>query len=209
MNNKQLYEIRLEDYSFPRHMSAVKSYYGTMDNITALAEHLNADDDTRVRYNETIEAVKNYDGTNVPVHNVAGHEVPILIPVREISRFETQLTDQSWFYLAHGNEVYPCRADTVDVCQILIRTSSDYVRCLRAEVSNLLICYHILGWIQHNDLTKGFPGIITPDGDRHIMNLFAPIKHYTLDQQAQATADMAAINKNDLSVFSADMIGVG
>ena len=209
MNEKQFYEIRLEDYSFPRYSSAIKSYYGTREDINRLIAYLKDDDNLRVRYGETIQAVESYDGTNVPVHNVAGHEVPILIPVREVSRFETQLTDQSWFYLAHGNEVYPCRADTVDVCQILIRTCSDYVRCLRAEVSNLLICYHILGWIHHNDLTKGFPGIITPDGDRHIMNLLAPVKHYTLDQQAQATADMAAINKNDLSVFSADMIGAG
>lgn len=209
MEKKQLYEIRLEDYSLPRYMGAVKSYYGTMDDITALAEHLIADDDTRVRYNETIEAVKNYDGTNVPVHNVAGHIVPALTPVQEISRFETRWTDQHWFYLSHGDAVYPCHADTVDVCQILVRTSSDYVRCLRVQVFDLRVCYHILGWIHPNDLIKGFPGIITPDGNRHIMNLFAPIKHYTLDQQAQATADMAAISKNDLSVFSADMIGVG
>lgn len=209
MNKKHLYEIRLEDYSFPRHSSAIKSYYGTWDDIGNLINHLNGDTNTRVRYRETIEGVQNYDEAQVPVHNVAGHILPVLTPVQEVSRFETQLTDQHWFYRAHGDEVYPCKADTLDICQILVHTGSDYVRCLRVQTYNLRICYHGLGWIHPNDMVKGFPGIITPEDNRHTMNLFAPLQHYTLDKLTQATADLTGISMTDLTVFSADMVGLG
>lgn len=209
MKAKQLYEIRLEDYTFPRYASAIKSYYGTREDIDRLINHLNNNPNTCVRYRETIEAVESYDGTNVPVHNVAGQILPILTPVQEVSRFETQLTDQHWFYLAHGDKVYPCKADTLDICQILVHTDSDYVRCLRAQASNLRICYQGLGWIHPNALIKGFPGIITLRDKQHTMNLFAPLQHYTPDQLTQATADLTGNSMMDLAMFSAEMVGLG
>ena len=55
MNEKQFYEIRLEDYSFPRYSSAIKSYYGTREDIDRLIAYLKDDDNLRVRYSETIE----------------------------------------------------------------------------------------------------------------------------------------------------------
>ena len=59
------------------------------------------------------------------------------------------------------------------------------------------------------DMVKGFPGIITPEDNRHTMNLFAPLQHYTLDKLTQATADLTGISMTDLTVFSADMVGLG
>ena len=102
MNNKQYYEINLEDYSFPRYASAVKSYFGTMDDIINLMVRLADNDWTRIRYQETIDAAEYYDLDPEITPPVAGQVMPILTPVQEICRFETQLTDQDWYYTASG-----------------------------------------------------------------------------------------------------------
>ena len=207
MNDKQIYEISLEDYSFPRYMSITKSYFGTKNDITDLIDHLRSDGSIRTRYNETIDAFLNYEEDKIPVHSVAGRVFPILTPVQEISRFETKLEDHEWLYTTRNSEVYPFQADTVDICQILVRRKTDYVRCLRVQVSNLSICRHGMSWVCPGDGIYGFPGIITQDGERHSMRLFAPQQHYRLDSLARATADLADIKKLKLSIFSEDMLG--
>ena len=207
MNDRQFYEICLEDYSAPRCMSIIKSYYGTMDDISELINYLRSDGSICMRYRETIEAVQNYDEAKIPVHSVAGRVFPILTPVQEVSRFETQLEDHQWNYTTQNSEVYPFHADKIDICQILLRTNTNYVRCLRAQASNLSICRQGMSWICPGDGIYGFPGIITQDGGRHMMQLFAAQQHYRLELLTKATADLADINKIDLSVFSADMLG--
>ena len=171
MNNKQFYEINLEDYSFPRHASAVKSYYGTMDDIINLMVHLADNDWTRTRYQEAIDAAEFYDLDNEIIHTVAGQVLPILTPVEEVARFETQLTNRSWYYTAYNGATYPCWAEHLDVCQTLIRTGDGYLRCLRASVSGLNICHHGTGWTTPGSAIKGFPGAVTWDGEHHTMNL--------------------------------------
>lgn len=52
----QIFELKLEDYTKPRHMSATKSYYGTKAEIDALMERLYEDPACRARYQETMEA---------------------------------------------------------------------------------------------------------------------------------------------------------
>ena len=55
---KQLYRIYLEDYSYPRSISMVKPYYGTMDEIINLMAYLSESMGTSMRYQETIGAVE-------------------------------------------------------------------------------------------------------------------------------------------------------
>lgn len=208
MNEKQFYEIRLEDYSFPRYSSAIKSYYGTREDIDRLIAHLKDDDNLRVRYSETIEAVESYDGTNVPVHSVAGQIFPILTPVEEVCRFETQLADQNWTYVNQQDEVYPCKASTVEVCQNLIRTENGYERCLKVKTFGICISYQGYGWVCPNGVIKGFPGTVTfHDNFRHSMNLFVSQAHYSVDEFAQAMADMVNTDRIDLTAIAADIVG--
>lgn len=209
MNNKQLYEIRLEDYSFPRYASKVKSYFGARDDIDKLIAYLKDDDNLRVRYSETIEAAETYDGTNVPIHNVAGQMFPILISVQEVCRFETQLADQSWTHMTHDGQSYPCKAATVDICQNLIRTETGYERCFKARVSGLCVCFQGPGWARINNSIWGFPGVITWDDGDHTLNLFVSQAHYDFSELDAATADVGNVQKIDLSVISADILGEG
>ena len=209
MNNKQLYEIRLEDYSAPRYASAVKSYYGTKNDINNLICHLRNDDSIRARYSETIVAFETYDGTNLPVHNVAGQIVPILTSVQELSRLETRLTAPVWNFTECTGGIYPCRAEAVTVCQNLIRTDNGYERCLKAQVLNLEICFQRFGWCQPHDVIWGFPGIVTWDNDYHSLNLYVSQQHYGFDELEQATADVGDIHCINLGVLIADLLGEG
>lgn len=187
MNDKQLYEICLEDYRYPRYASAIKSYYGTMDDMVNLMVRLADNDWTRTRYRETIDAAEYYDLDNEITHTVAGQTLPILTPVQEVCRFGTKINDQLWNYTVFSGAVFPCYAIEADVCQILIRTETGYERCLRAEISGLSICAHGTGWTNPNSLIKGFPGMVTWDGERHVLNLFVSQAHYELDEFATAS----------------------
>lgn len=209
MNNKQYYEINLEDYSFPRHASAVKSYYGTMDDIIDLMVHLADNDWTRTRYQETIDAAEYYDLDPEITHTVAGQVLPILTPVQEICRFETQLTDQRWNYMTFSGAVYPCYAANVDACQTLIRTESGYERCLKAVISGLSICHHGTGWTTPSNVIKGFPGVVIWDGEHHCLNLFVSQAHYEFDELDMATTDVVDVSTIDLSAIMADILAEG
>ena len=180
-----------------------------MDDIINLMVHLSGNDWTRTRYQETIDAAEYYDLDPEITHTVAGQVLPILTPVEEVARFETQLTNRSWYYTAYNGVVYPCWAEHLDVCQTLIRTSDGYTRCLRASVSGLNICHHAIGWANPNDVIKGFPGAVTWDGTNRTMNLSVPLAHYEFDDQNQAFADVVDVASIDLSAIVADILAEG
>ena len=210
MNKEKMYEIVLEDYSFPRHASALKSYYGTIEDMINLMVRLADNDWTRTRYQETIDAAEYYDLDDQITHTVAGQVLPVLTPVQEVCRFETHLSNQRWDYVAFSGAVYPCWAFEVDVCQSLIRTESGYERCLKATISGLSICHHGTGWTTPGSQIKGFPGIVTCDGDEHhTMNLFVSQYHYEFDELAMATADVVDVSRINLTAIMADILAEG
>ena len=209
MENKQLYEIRLEDYSLPRYASASKAYYGTWRDILAFTDRLRKSEDTSVRYCEIIDAVASYDKDNIPNHTVAGNTYPILVPVKEVCRFETRLTNPVWDFKAHYGSIYPCQAKAASVCQSLIRTNDGYERCLKARILGLQICFQRLGWSIPEDIAFGFPGIVSWENKIHSLNLFVSQQHYDWDELALATADVADISRIDLGVMVADILGEG
>ena len=209
MMNQEMYEIKLEDYRYPRYTSAIRAYYGTMEDIINLMAYLSDNDCTRTRYRETIEAAEYYDQDPEIKHNVAGQLFPVLTQVVEVARFEIQFSTKNWSYTAHNGAVYPCCAENVYACQSLIRTEEGYQRCLRASASGLSICRASLGWICPNDAIMGFPGMVTWDGKHHTMNMSVPVAHYSFEQQDRAFADVTDINSIDLSVIVGDILAEG
>ena len=209
MNSEKMYELVLEDYSFPRYASAVKPYYGTMDDIINLMVRLADNDWTRTRYQETIDAAEYYVLDDEITHTVAGQVLPVLTPVQEVYRFETQLHNLRWNYTAFGGAVYPCWATEIDVCQSLICTERGYERCIRASISGLNICYHSTGWTTPGGVIKGFPGIVTWDEQCHKLNLFVSQAHYEFNELATATADVVDVNTINLAAIMADILAEG
>lgn len=208
LEKKQIYEICLENYYYPRYASVAKSYYGTREEIDRLMAHLAKDPWTAMRYRQTIEAVENYDQDDQATHWVAGQEYPILIPAQEICRFETTLSDHKWNYKSYNGSVVACCAEQIHVCQLLIQDDLGYERCLSASTENLGICPHYPGWCHVNGIIRGFPGIVTWDGEHsHRMTLSTTQVHYAPDQLEQARADLVDPDCIDLSLLMADIFG--
>ena len=206
---KELFEIQLEDYCFPRHVSEVRSYYGTMNDIINLAGYLSDNKGTRTRYQETIDAIENYELDHEIMHTVAGQVFPILTPVEEVARFETQITNKLWNFTAYDGIIYPCCADCVDICQILIRTENDYRRCLKASITGLKICHAAIGWYEPVDAIHGFPGMVNWDGEYHTMSMFVPQTQYKFEDQEKAFSDLVDVGAIDLSITVRDILATG
>ena len=210
LNREEIYEICLEDYTKPRYTSAIQTYYGTEDEIRDLMERLrNSTNGAAVRYSETIEAVEYYDLDNELTHTVAGQTLPILKPVEEVCRIETQINNQYWNYQTYEGAIIRCYASRVDVSQCLIATDSGYERCVKASFTGLGVHHHGIGWVNPCNHFKGFPGMVIFDGERATATLFASQMHYDPEELDAAMADTMDVTKIRPSVAVADILGEG
>ena len=212
MDNKQFYKTYLEDYSFPRYASVVKPYYGTEEDIYNFITKLADDEWTNKRYREIIEAVYAYDTDGDPFETVAtivGQVNPVMTPMEKIGHFETNLANHSWVYTNYYGKVFPCRANSIDVCQILLRTNKGYERCMKVKINGFSVCYHSAGWIALYRNTNSFPGIVTYDGKSHTMNLMIAVDNYSFNELAVAASDLVDVNCIDMGAITADILGEG
>lgn len=208
-DNKNIYQIKLEDYCRPRYSSAIKGYYGTMEELIEFVLRLEDNEHASSRYHETIDAMEFYDLDNEVTHTMAGQTLPVLTPAQEVCRFETTLDNQYFNYQTASGAMYPCYISGADVCQTLICTAGGYERCIKASISNLRICNHGVGWMCANNLIKGFPGVITWDGEHHILTLAVSQEHYEFDELDIAMEDVVDRSKIDLSFVIADVVAEG
>lgn len=210
LNREEIFEICLEDYTQPRYKSAIRTYYGTEDEIHDLMDRLtNSATGAAVRYNETIEAVEYYDLDNELTHTVAGQTLPVLKPVEELCRYEGQLSEKYWNYTTYDGVTIPCYASKLDICQCLIATDSGYERCVKADVTGFYIYHHGLGWVSPFQKIKGFPGMVLIDGEKATVTLYASQRHYEPDELEEAKADTVNMDQIRLSVIVADILGEG
>lgn len=210
MENTQFYKTYLEDYSFPRYASVVKPYYGTEEDIYNVISTLADDEWTSKRYREIIEAVYTYDTDDKrfeTVATIAGQVHPVMTPVEKIGHFETTLTNHSWIYTDYYGKVFPCQADSIEVYHVLLRTDKGYDRCMKATITGFSVCYHSAGWIQLCRNTKSFPGIVTYDEKRHIMNLMVCVDSYGFDELAVAASDLVDTACINMAALTADLLG--
>lgn len=208
-NVKDIFEIKLEEYCRPRYESAVCSYYGTREEIEGLMQRLGSMDGTKTRYRETIQAVEYYDLDEDLTHTVAGQAFPILTSVQEICRYHTTLENQRWEFTAHDGEKFQCYASRIDVCQILLANDEQYDRCIRASFTGLLIYRRGVGWLNPGGVMAGFPGMVTWDGEKHTVSLFASQMTYDPSDLYDALNDTVNVNMISLATAVADIIGEG
>ncbi len=209
-NREEIFEICLEDYTQPRYKSAIRSYYGTEDEIRDLMDRLkNNTEGAAARYSSTIDAMEFYDIDDEPVHTVAGQVLPLLKPVEEFCRYETQLNDMHWNYNTSDGAFLHCYATEINICQSLIATDSGFERCVKASFAGLRVYHRGVGWVNPCDHFKGFPGMVVYDGKYATATLFASQAHYERHELEAAMADVADVTKVRPSVAAADILGEG
>ena len=209
ITNERLFELKLEDYSRPRYLPAIKSYYGTMEEIIQLMIRMDNNPKVAMRYKETLEAAEYYDLDNEVTHTVAGQTVPVFTSVLEYSLLETSLRDKRWVYQTEDGNLYPCYAPRVDVRQSLIQTEKGYEYCVRANITELQVCYPVVGWSLVDLNIKGFPGMITLCDRTHQMTLATTQKHYDFKQLEAAMKDATNPDTIDFSLLVADSLAEG
>ena len=141
----QIFELKLEDYSRPRYMSALKSYYGTMDNLIEFMVRLEDNPNTCTRYKDTLHAAEFFDLDNEVDHTIAGQTLPVFVPVKELSAIETVLHDPSWVYTTYSGAQYPCKP-SVSACSNLLISIVLYQEWIGMVISIATFSTH--GWKQ-------------------------------------------------------------
>ena len=211
MLDLQYYEIQLEDYSLPRYASCTKPYYGTIEDMFRLADHLSEIPGAKNRYKETVDAIRAYSQDNNNAHSMANKVLPIFTPAEFICNFDFLLTDHSWTLNNQNGSVYPCYASKVYVSQTLLRMETRFVRCAKVMIEGFKYRQQQHGWTLPNNRIHGFPGIITylEDYRAHVTSLFIAQKHYGLSEEAVAKADTVNTDCFDLSKVISDIIGEG
>ena len=205
----QIFQLKLEDYSRPRYMSALKSYYGTMDDLIAFMIRLEDNPNTCTRYKDTLHAAEFFDLDNEVDHTIAGQTLPVFVPVKELSAIETVLHDPSWVYTTYSGAQYPCKASQIELRQTLIQTDTCFERSVQAGITGLQVCYPCIGWVCPNGNVKGFPGMITYDGNTYSMALAAAQAHYDFEEYDWAMRDAMNVSTVDLGFLVADILAEG
>ena len=209
IDKDQIYELKLEDYSYPRYMPALKSYYGSMSDIIALVVRLEDDQATATRYKGTLEAAEYCDLGEELYHNMAGQMVPFCVPVEELSRLDTTVHNKEWVYTTFSGAQYPCKASEIELRQSLLRTNDGFVVSIRANIIGLQVCYPAFGWIYPKSKIDGFPGTVTYGEDTHRMELSATMAEYSFDELEFAKADALNPDLINWPCLVADIIAEG
>lgn len=208
LNDNQIYQIYLEDYSKPRYISEGRPYFGTMDDIIDLMVFLEEEESTRIRYAELADAISCYDGNEEITHVVNGRKYPLLTEVNVLARHEIHLGEQHCLYTGYSGASYPIYADSVEVCQILVQDEMGYlVRCIKVSFTGLQICAHGIGWYIPGGYSKGFPGMITRKEGHHIMNMYVTAQYYAPWETETALKDLTNAEKIDLTAACKDILG--
>ena len=187
---KQFFGIQLEDYSLPEGVPMPKTYFGTLDQIGVVIDHLAADPVTAAKYASTIIAFRDYKNGHLGVtHTIAGQTMRLLTPVGFVH--ETMILEQNaeWYF---NNGVYSHRvhADFMDLHQVLLIDGDMFLRCVRPCYEGLRYEDPCEGWTAMPACHYGFPYIYAAEPGWHYMRL------YTLEQ-VETTAQPCLVRMHD------------
>ena len=113
--DEQYYCLTLDDYSAPSFTSFGKAYYGTLPQIKAFIEGLEADEKQRESKAALIAAFREYEAGNHEVtHPVAYQKIPLLEPVKLCGTVTQRLDNYQWEHLNTWRWPYKMRCDVVE-----------------------------------------------------------------------------------------------
>lgn len=161
MNHDPYYIIKLDQLLRPDERIVVRTYCGTLDEISELISRLDADEWTRSYYDTTIAAWEAWQqGDRMALHHVGNSVVPLLTPAAEVCRSAYLLDEAEWNYIDKYDCTLRASADTVDVQQILLYSEYRYLRFARYHFTGLSRVHSDKGWVRHNIDDCRIPGMV-------------------------------------------------
>lgn len=167
--SKQLYRLRLDDYSAAAFTTFDKYYFGTLDMISEFINTLKADEDTSKKFHDLIAIHEEFVCGNKNVtHNVAYQESPYLVRTKVLGRDTSHLQKHSWEHLNTWRWIYDMHCDDATSEHIWISCRGEYFRCIKTTFANLQYQNTIGNFVPISSLW-GHPGILKNE-DIHLGN---------------------------------------
>lgn len=209
--DEQYYCLRLWDYSVPAYVSRSKVYYGTLEDMKAFIEALDADEETREDFRETIAAFRAFEAGNHTVpHNVAYQVFPLLEPVGNLDDAMMKLGPRRWTHINTWGCDYEMRCDSVVLEHLWIDGPEGCCRVMKARFRNLQRQGSDGSW---QPLTCGFwghPKMLYMEDGALCNRLFVPDK--TFENTKAAGKDWAFFDTKpdlDFTQFCNEVFGNG
>ena len=209
--DEQYYCLTLDDYSAPSFTSFGKAYYGTLPQIKAFIDGLEADEKQRESKAALIAAFREYEAGNHEVtHPVAYQKIPLLEPVKLCGTLTQRLDNYQWEHLNTWRWPYKMRCDAVESQHFWFVADGYYVRCVTALFDNL--CYQGFRdeWSPLDGAFWGFPHIIEVSGTLASNTLLVEEKRFTRRKDLMADKDEFTTKRDvDFTQFCNDIFGDG
>ena len=144
--------LNLDDPAVPGYCSFSKTYLGTQEDLTIVANRL----EKEKLYPETVRAIRRYfNGNTASEHNIAYKKQKVLIPTTPISEYKSQVKNRKWTHYNVWGFPYEMKLDSAIISQIIITNNSYHYRYIKAWMRNL--CYKSYGG-EWTPLKDGFWG---------------------------------------------------
>ncbi len=207
--HEQYYEIKLEDYSDIDNPTAIKSYYGTLEDIGDLILALTENDWTAENYASTIQAFEEFlDGEMAATHIIAGNEIRLLTPVKVLKQETILQWDAQWTYYADEHTATHMQAQFLDAQQLLLQDGDLYIRCIRPCFENVQYLHPQHGWCNFGTVCSGFPYIYHEFPEANAMNLRLFVPEQISASFEDCMFEIGFLNHINLTRACEDMVGM-
>lgn len=207
---KQYYALYLDDFSRPSCTSGVKTYFGSLNEITQFIGELQKSGE----YKKTVEAFQKYQkGQIEATHIVAYSEHKLMEPIEVIDDFKTAVIALDFEYINPYGCKYHVRIDRADISAILIKMKDCYVRCIKPSVFNFKYENEFCIGEPWHILEGGFwghPEILAPckkDKDIIIESRLYMAESFTEDKSE--SLEIFRKKPFDMNIFCEDVFGDG
>ncbi len=172
MTKEQYYAFYLDDPACASFCSFSKLYVGTLSDLAETIRRTQGIDG----YQDTNEAFEAFlNGCKDAKHFVAQHYKQLLTPVDFRASSELSLGEREWEHINTWRCPYNMKFDKAEIKQIIVKHEGEYIRLIKATITNL--CYEntVGDWCKIIDGFWGHSFLMdvteSPQGDVTITNI--------------------------------------
>lgn len=185
---KQMYKLRLDDYSAASFTTFSKDYFGTLEDISAFIESLRSDEAFSETFADLILHFDRYmSGEKNITHIVAYREEPFLVRAKCLGTSTSYLKNHKWEHLNTWDWPYDMKCKEAKSTHVWLSCRGNYARCIRTEFNDLKYGNSALKYVTPGK-SWGFPHQIEVIGKTTYNRMFVIEK--TFKNKKEALIDM-------------------
>lgn len=211
MNNQNYFRLELDDYAMPSFTSFGKYYFGTLEDIATFIQAYEKREETRDRPSELVSGFHAYmAGDHSVKHNVAYHQVPLLVPAKLLHEEVVTQEELQWTHFNIWQWPIGMRCSKVISKHVWIKSAGEYFRSLTATFTNLQWEGAAGEWHDANGGFWGFPEMLAVQSPIIASRLAVPEKVFKTAEEAEADwIDFVKKPEPDYTHFCNEIFGDG